>query len=194
MAEFLQRNPATGLVYTDYQVIDEQGTIIGYHHAPPVEDLYVRSIAGACFLYRRKVYETTGEYNTQATYFEDHEYWFRVRKNFTMERMQKALYFYRKHKDNLSVFVQNHPQRSAITERLLEMKSRYVTPSQKHYLYAVRSYELRDLAGARLLTIKSLLRNPCHGRAWRLLAYLTLGYPQQKLLKRIKKMMWRSAS
>lgn len=58
---------------------------------------------GACFLYRRSVLNTIGEYNSNLFGIEDYEYWIRILMNYEkIELIDKVLYKYRIHEKSLS--------------------------------------------------------------------------------------------
>ena len=53
-------------------------------------------------MYRRKVYETIGDFNPDAFLAEDYEYWLRVRQKFRMKKIDQPLYYYRMHGNSLT--------------------------------------------------------------------------------------------
>ncbi|NLF01217.1 MAG: glycosyltransferase family 2 protein [Anaerolineales bacterium] len=60
MVEYLEAHPDAGLVYTDYWIVDEQGSQTGYHRVRPPELVSTEDVVQVCFLFRRGVYETVG--------------------------------------------------------------------------------------------------------------------------------------
>ena len=106
MLSFLQAHPRVAFVYTDMFMVDERDL------AKPVEIRDAKPPAwfrsretnpvGACFLYRRHVYDTLGGYDTTAFLVEDYEYWLRVAKRFRMQRLCSPLYYYRYHPETLT--------------------------------------------------------------------------------------------
>ncbi len=105
MSRFLQTYPEVDFVYADSYILDESDG----NPAPKVqrnalpEDLSVRNGIGACFLYKRKVYETIGEYNPRFFLAEDYDYWIRVAQRFRMQRLFRPLYYYRFHRNSLTL-------------------------------------------------------------------------------------------
>lgn len=106
MVRFLQTYPDVDFVYAEMHVVDER---VGARSPrvwgiKPPEWLQARESnpIGACFLYRRRVYEALGEYDPTAFLVEDYDYWLRVSKYFHMQRFFRPLYYYRYHDDALT--------------------------------------------------------------------------------------------
>ena len=87
MAGHLERHPEFGLVYCDYRWVDEQGKTIEVRSLPGPGDLLNVPSVGACFLYRRAVYEAVGDYDTTAFLAEDYDYWVRIGKRFPVAHL-----------------------------------------------------------------------------------------------------------
>ncbi len=105
MVRFLQTYPEIDFVYTDLYLINENGSpgFLKMQRVKPVEWSKRESNGiGACFLYKRKVYEVIGDYNPELFLVEDYDYWIRVSKKFRMQRLFKPLYYYRYHGDSLT--------------------------------------------------------------------------------------------
>ena len=84
----------------------------------PPDWLRIDDGIGACFLYKRKIYETVGDYNPKFFKVEDYEYWVRVWKaNFVMQRLLRPLYYYRFHGGTLTA-----KYRQEITEKVKLVK------------------------------------------------------------------------
>ena len=103
MVKFLLTYPETGYVYTDEYHIDENDNIDKYFAVGAVESLQSDNLIGGCFLYHRRVYEEIGEYDPDTYLAEDYDYWIRISKRFRMQRLRRPLYYYRLHKDSLTV-------------------------------------------------------------------------------------------
>jgi len=100
-----------GLVYSAFRHIDDKGGVdprIVY--LPPPWLLPSVNCVGPCFLYRREVYEATGEYNEKAEYQEDYEYWLRVSKRFKLARLHLPLYYYRRNPESMTAKRREHPE------------------------------------------------------------------------------------
>jgi GT2 family glycosyltransferase len=102
MVRFLCTNAGVDFVYTDAWEIDDGGTVVGSLRVPPAEWLKVQNRVGGCFLYRRVVYDMIGEYDTRAVLAEDYDYWLRIARRFTMQRLFRTLYYYRFHDQSLT--------------------------------------------------------------------------------------------
>lgn len=119
MVQVLDEKPDVGLVYTPMTYIDEEGKLGGpaWGGGAP-EMLAYRSPIGACFLYRREVYETIGGYAEDLFLVEDWEYWIRIAEKFPVWVHNEDLYLYRLHNQSLSR--QRQEDHKAVTRRLLE--------------------------------------------------------------------------
>ncbi len=102
MVSFLLEHPEIAFVYADYWNIDEEGRIEERVHLCPPSHLPEFNCVNACFLYRRIVYETIGDYDPTAAPAEDYDYWLRVYRQFQMAWLPKPLYYYRRHPASLS--------------------------------------------------------------------------------------------
>jgi glycosyltransferase involved in cell wall biosynthesis len=102
MAAFLEANLSVDLVYADFTVIDDKGATTGEGWAGPVEELPLRNSIGACYLYRRAVYERLGGYDEDLFLVEDWDYWLRASTSFRLARLPRDLYLYRCHKNSLT--------------------------------------------------------------------------------------------
>ena len=102
MVRFLCTYPDVDFVYSDAYEIDAEGTVVGMLRVPPPEWLRVKNRVGGSFMYRRRVYETLGDYDPAAVLAEDYDYWLRVARRFTMQRLFRTLYYYRYHPRSLT--------------------------------------------------------------------------------------------
>lgn len=104
MVRFLQTYPEVDFVYADSYRINEGATGQDrsiMRNLPP-DSLKEDNFIGACFIYKRKVYEAVGEYNPKTFLLEDYDYWIRVWKRFRMQRLLRPLHYYRFHQDSLT--------------------------------------------------------------------------------------------
>ena len=103
LVRYLCTWPDIDFVYSAYRPIDENGIPgAGVIHASPPWNAAFWNPFGPYFLYRRRVYESTGEFRPDMEYLEDYEYWVRVSKRFRMMRLPWPLYDYRKHLDSMT--------------------------------------------------------------------------------------------
>jgi glycosyltransferase involved in cell wall biosynthesis len=97
MAAFLENNPQVDLVYASASAIDESGTVTGHMPAEPARGLGFRNVVGACFLYRRRVFQKLGGYAQDGFCAEDYDYWLRASMHFRLAPLERDLYLYRFH-------------------------------------------------------------------------------------------------
>ena len=117
----LRAEPALGMVYADYRVIDDRGEVLEdstwrTHNRPDLTSGEVRlprrtttlntvqdNFIGPCFLYRGYVGRVLGEYEAQAG-IEDYDYWMRINALFSIAHLgsDELLYQYRVHDNTLS--------------------------------------------------------------------------------------------
>jgi hypothetical protein len=104
LVDALDGHPEVGLVYADWEVIDEHGMAIGVVQTFDFDrHLLMRTnFVNACFLYRRACQETVGLYDPDYIHAEDWEYWLRISRSFDMMRVPQALYQYRVHSSSLT--------------------------------------------------------------------------------------------
>lgn len=102
------------MVCADEYLIDEFGDI-----KPDVILKYDGQLCrcntiGACFLYRREILDSIGEYDTGLFCIEDYDYWLRIKKRYGyIERIDQILYKYRFHNTSLS-FTKKEKVRTAL--------------------------------------------------------------------------------
>ncbi len=104
LVRFLQTYPRVDVVYAERYDFDEGEAGQGWRirRNLPVSSLEFANGIGACFLYKRKVYEAIGNYDAAAFLAEDYDYWIRVSKRFRMQRLFRPLYYYRYHGESLT--------------------------------------------------------------------------------------------
>ncbi|MDF3033466.1 MAG: hypothetical protein K0R76_420 [Alphaproteobacteria bacterium] len=98
----LEENKQVGMVYSSMQLIDEQSQEIGDVEAGPPQDLILRNVVGACFLYRGAIAKKIGSYNKDMFLCEDYEYWLRIAQVSQIVPINVCLYRYRSHSKSLS--------------------------------------------------------------------------------------------
>ena len=68
-----------------------------------IRRFYVEDVIGACFLYRREVLKTIGEYDPDMVLVEDYDYWLRIDQSYQILHIPECLYQYRFHYGSLTV-------------------------------------------------------------------------------------------
>jgi glycosyltransferase involved in cell wall biosynthesis len=101
LARELQVDPSTGLVFSDMEVVREDGRRREFK-AGPIELLRERCVVSASFMYRRAVAEVVGDYDPQFRLVEDYDYWLRVARVAAMRHLKRDLYLYGDVPDSLS--------------------------------------------------------------------------------------------
>ena len=102
MVNFLNHNPNIDIVYADYELINEYGTVIGEVKHSSTDNIYQDNIVGACFMYKRKVHEYLGGYDEHLFLVEDYDFWLRAYEKYKLHSLPENLYCYRAHSNSLT--------------------------------------------------------------------------------------------
>jgi hypothetical protein len=102
MLILLQTDRTIDFVYANYYVINGNGAVLQSVSVGPCENLKEYNCIGPCFLYRRKIYEVIGDYDPNALFAEDYEYWIRIFKRFGMKKLEESIYFHRMYPHSLT--------------------------------------------------------------------------------------------
>ncbi len=114
----LDAEPAADVVHADFTLIDESGAELGRSRVGPIDRLLYGNNVGACFLYRARVTEALGGYDTRLFGVEDYDFWLRAAQRFTFAALHEDLYVYRKHGGSLTS--QRAEQIQALTAEVVE--------------------------------------------------------------------------
>lgn len=96
-------NEGRQLVYSDYFLFDtELNKLKRNRLRPPEQCLLSHNGLGACFLFTRELFESTGGYRVDLPGAEDYEYWLRAKKKFSFAHTKKTLYLYRQRPGSLT--------------------------------------------------------------------------------------------
>ncbi len=119
---YLDANPNVGMVISDYQIIDENNSIV--KTALIMQDVNLQmplnNYVGCSFMYRKSVAEIIGEYNENMFLIEDYDYWIRIWRKFPIGKINKVLYSYRIHGQSLTSLY-----RPKVAEKLIELRLLY---------------------------------------------------------------------
>lgn len=126
MVRCLEARPELGMVYCDYEIIDENGAVTRQFQVGDSESQIFHNTLGACFLYRRQVAEAVGEYDTSRYLVEDYDYWLRIRLACQIEPIHQCLYQYRLHSNSLT-----STKKQAIELALIQMHRDYLKRYEK---------------------------------------------------------------
>ena len=167
MVTILDDRPDIDFVYASYYLIDDDGRITDVIPALGPERLWEKDVVGACFLYRRVVWEQTGRFNSQLRNIEDYEYWLRVSRRFKMLADPEVLYKYRHHPLSLTgqLNIFERARQSARMKRSLggitqaEMRQEL---AEFDIAEAFERYQLNRKEDVPRLVLSGLRRNPAY--------------------------------
>lgn len=125
----LDAHPDADVVHADFTLIDEAGTDLGRSRVGPIDRLLHGNNVGACFLYRARVTEALGGYDTGLFGVEDYDFWLRAAQRFDFVALHEDLYLYRKHGGSLTS--QRAEQIQALTAQIVERAMPDALPAQK---------------------------------------------------------------
>lgn len=128
-------NPKVGLVYSDMTLINDKNQKTGYTVAGSGEDLILRNVVGACFMYRASIAKKIGQYNKDMFLCEDYEYWLRIASVTQLMPLNSPLYYYRFHRDSLS-----HKHEERIIEKGIGLQKTYYSSFIKTRRKAAQFY------------------------------------------------------
>jgi glycosyltransferase involved in cell wall biosynthesis len=139
MVKTMERNPECGLVYTDFQLVDETGVVKQMVKSRSPSDPGAMNVVGACFLYRRSVAEKAGSYDIRLPLVEDWDYWLRLALLAPVHHLKEVHYDFLDHADSLT-----HNRQLEVLET--EFKMRKLTPHPEAQKSLYRKAVARRLA------------------------------------------------
>lgn len=163
MAERLDGNPDVDFVYCNYTFIDNEGVLCDAIRTGNPEELDLQNCIGPCFLYRRRVYEMVGDYDLNCTLAEDYDYWFRIRRHFTMKRIDDYLYFFRLHGSSLT---ERYRDTDYLRKQVEMVKRKNMSRSTYYFLKGRELYLSGDNRESFKYALLSIAFNPFNGQAW----------------------------
>ena len=102
MVAILETNHDVGMVYCDYDEIDQDGKLVAARKMEEADTLYYGNCVGACFMYRASIAKDIGGYNIEMFLAEDYDYWLRISFCSKLFHVSQNLYEYRTHSGSLS--------------------------------------------------------------------------------------------
>jgi len=163
LVQYLEDHPLVAFVYSRCWLVDETGAVVGEVETGPPEGLEYNNCVGACFLYRREVYEAIGDYNAKVALSEDYEYWLRVMQRFRMAFLDEPLYYYRQHSQSLTAsdYGNYRAQRQTLRIRrtYFRLPWKPYTKQMSHWFIteAFDSYRRGDMSNVRRTVNRGLL-------------------------------------
>lgn len=134
MVYFLKKNKKYAMVCARMEIIDEIGKSIGSSIQYEKEEMLYNNRVGACFMYRRKIKDLIGNYNSDFFLVEDYEYWLRIL--FNREEIgwiDQILYRYRYHGKSLSF-----TKKKEICMQLTKLRKKYAYNICKYLKYNIK--------------------------------------------------------
>ncbi len=96
------------IVYCDYLIIDDEDKLVGQARLKDIEFLLFYGVIGACFLYKKEVYNRNNGYNENLFLVEDYDFWLRALKHSSYFKIENpGYYFYRYHSNSLTIRIKN---------------------------------------------------------------------------------------
>lgn len=128
MNEYLDRNVSDIMVCARYSVINEYGEYLYKSDKYDLERVFVNNCVGACFMYRKEVVNSIGEYNADKFLIEDYDYWLRILFKYgNIGSIDKLLYKYRTHEISLT-----NTKKKEIKIKLLNLRLEYIEKIIEH--------------------------------------------------------------
>lgn len=122
MVGVLDKSDDIAFVYTDLDYIDEEGQLLKHGKLKEPETLFEGCCIGACFLYRREIWEKLGKYREDLFCAEDYEYWMRMyTSGQKMVHLPEILYCYARNSASLTSTKQD-----LVQKRTTQIKLDYV--------------------------------------------------------------------
>lgn len=117
---YMDQHSDTGLVYTDYEIIDENGKVKGIKTRRQPQWIPYYNTVGASFMYRADVAKEVGEYSTDLFLVEDYDYWIRIYLKSKVARLDGVFYQYRVHAESLTA-----KKTREIQQKWIELREKY---------------------------------------------------------------------
>lgn len=96
------------VIYSDYDVINEDGTIKRINESGSIEHQIFGNQIGASFMYRKKVFWELNGYNENLYLLEDFDFWLRASFKYNFFHLKENIYQYRLHNNSLTTKIQNN--------------------------------------------------------------------------------------
>lgn len=121
LANALDNNEEVDLVYSDFNMVEMDGSIRSVEKKAEPEMLKFINCVGACFMYRKTLADKIGDYDSEMFLAEDYEYWIRAYLNGKLMHITENLYDYGWHDKSLTV-----TRRCEIAHKTFEAKDKHL--------------------------------------------------------------------
>ncbi|WP_407725160.1 glycosyltransferase family 2 protein [Ruminococcus sp. JL13D9] len=179
MVGFMEQHTDVGLVYCDFNMINEEGEFKYKVTVGNPEEQKYKNTIGACFLYRRSVAENVGDYDTSLFLVEDYEYWLRISLSYRISPLHMCLYDYRWHNDSLTL-----TRSTEVEQSVARLHWKYLT-----------EYEKSDMPENELFEYLDFLMKYCNQQSERIRIKLKFSLKHKKyVIRELRKLFSRIKS
>ena len=101
----IHKNKDTALVFPDYDIVDQNNTIIRTvkrHDFKNDVTLFDQPAHGACTLIRKSILDEIGGYDSQFDRQDGYDLWLKIIKKYKVKNINEPLFSYRQHNHNLT--------------------------------------------------------------------------------------------
>ena len=104
MTNHLERNPEISLVFPDYYIVDENGSLLNVYRRHDFKNVSLKDqpAHGACTMFRMSVMKKIGGYNEKFYCQDGVDIWTKIIGNEKISNINLPLFYYRKHGANLT--------------------------------------------------------------------------------------------
>lgn len=129
MVEYLDRNQDTDMVVAGMDYIDEDGNVFDtFNYKRSAQDLSYFCNVGAAFMYRRRIMDKIGGYDTSVFCAEDYDYWCRIAMSGRIDYISDNIYQYRFNSDALTA-----KEQPRIQQKTLAIQRKYRDDFIRHF-------------------------------------------------------------
>lgn len=106
--DFFEKNLDVGMIFTNLELIDENGNIVGYQKHSANGDIYKELFfenivdAPSSSMIKKQVFEKVGNFKEWMKSAEDYELWVRIAKEYKIYSINEPLVQYRVHQNKMS--------------------------------------------------------------------------------------------
>lgn len=135
----LNKNENVHFAFSSFRVMDADDNDIEIYIVSEKDKQKIVgfNVVGACFLYKREVYEAVGDYDHEMILVEDYDYWQRIFMKFKAIAIPEILYDYRRHDGALTSTMRQEQFNMNLEKMLLKNISGFgkLNTLQKYYFY-----------------------------------------------------------